>query len=172
MSIQLKRAYEKASVSDGARVLVDRLWPRGIPKQKAAIDEWLRELAPSDALRHWYHTNSLAWNVFRKRYLHELNAPAAAAALARLYLLARKRKTLTLVYSSRDTERNNAVILKELLEGMRKPPTSSGPAKAAALPMRARAPRRKQPYSAGVSRCATRIRGRNLFLLPVPIPYV
>src|SRR4051812_44126192 len=66
MSIQLKRAYDKPSVSDGARVLVDRLWPRGVPKQKAAIDEWLRDLAPSDALRHWYHTNSLGWNVFRK----------------------------------------------------------------------------------------------------------
>jgi uncharacterized protein YeaO (DUF488 family) len=137
MSIQLKRAYEKASVSDGARVLVDRLWPRGLPKQKAAIDEWLRDLAPSNALRQWYHTNSLGWNVFRKRYLHELNAPEASAALERLYELARKRKMLTLVYSSRDTERNNAVVLKELLEGMRKPPSSSGPAKAAAVPMRA-----------------------------------
>lgn len=137
MSIQLKRAYEKPSVSDGARVLVDRLWPRGIPKQKAAIDEWLRDLAPSDALRHWYHSNSLAWNVFRKRYLHELNSPAASKALERLYELARRRKTVTLVYSSRNQERNNAVVLKELLEGMRKPPSSSGPAKAAAVPMRA-----------------------------------
>jgi uncharacterized protein YeaO (DUF488 family) len=143
MSIQLKRAYDKPSVSDGTRVLVDRLWPRGVAKDKASIDEWLRDLAPSDSLRHWYHTNALAWTVFRKRYLHELNAPAASTALERLYLLARKKKMLTLVYSSRDTERNNAAILKELLEGMRKPPSSSGPAKAAALPMRARAPRRK-----------------------------
>lgn len=137
MSIQLKRAYDKPSVSDGVRVLVDRLWPRGVAKDKAAIDEWLRDLAPSDSLRHWYHTNSLAWAVFRKRYLHELNEPAASAALERLYDLARKKRMLTLVYSSRDTERNNAVVLKELLEGMRKPPSSSGPAKAAALPMRA-----------------------------------
>lgn len=137
MSIQLKRAYEKASVADGARVLVDRLWPRGLPKRKAAIDEWLRELAPSDALRRWYHSNTLAWNVFRKRYLHELNAPAASQALERLYALARRRKMVTLVYSAKNEERNNAVVLKELLEGMRKPPSSSGPAKAAALPMRA-----------------------------------
>ena len=137
MSIQLKRAYDKPSVADGARVLVDRLWPRGVTKNKAAIDEWLRDLAPSDALRHWYHTNALAWTVFRKRYLHELNAPAASAALERLYTIARKRKMMTLVYASRNTEHNNAVVLKELLEGMRKPPSSSGPAKAAAAPMRA-----------------------------------
>ncbi|MBI2678225.1 MAG: DUF488 family protein [Candidatus Koribacter versatilis] len=137
MSIQLKRAYDKPSVSDGVRVLVDRLWPRGVSKDKAAIDEWLRDLAPSDSLRHWYHTNSLAWTVFRKRYLHELNEPSASAALERLYDLARKKKMLTLVYSARNTERNNAVVLKELLEGMRKPPSSSGPAKVAAVPMRA-----------------------------------
>ena len=137
MSIELKRAYEKPSVADGARVLVDRLWPRGLTKAKAHIDEWLKDLAPSDALRKWYHANTLAWTVFRKRYLHELNEPAASKALERLYDIARRRKTVTLVYSSANTERNNAVVLKELLEGMRKPPSSSGPAKAAAMPMRA-----------------------------------
>ena len=137
MSIQLKRAYDKPSVADGVRVLVDRLWPRGVAKDKAAIDEWLRDLAPSDSLRHWFHSNALGWTVFRKRYLHELNAPEANAALERLYAIARRKRTLTLVYSSRNTERNNAVVLKELLEGMRKPPSSSGPAKAAAMPMRA-----------------------------------
>jgi len=141
MSIQLKRAYEKPSVADGARVLVDRLWPRGVPKQKAAIDEWLKDLAPSHALRQWAHANALGWNVFRKRYLKELSAPAASKALERLYDLARRRQTVTLVYASRglggDPERTNAAVLKELLEGMRKPPSSSGPAKAAALPMRA-----------------------------------
>jgi uncharacterized protein YeaO (DUF488 family) len=138
MPIQLKRAYEKPSVADGFRVLVDRLWPRGIAKDKAAIDEWLRELAPSDELRKWFHSNTLSWNVFRKRYLHELNAPAASTALERLYDIARRKKRITLVYASRATERNNATVLKELLEGMRKPPSSSGPARAAAMPMRAR----------------------------------
>jgi uncharacterized protein YeaO (DUF488 family) len=141
MSIQLKRAYDKPSVADGARVLVDRLWPRGVTKQRAAIDEWLKDLAPSDSLRKWAHANALAWNAFRKRYLKELSEPAASKALERLYDMARRRKTVTLVYSSRglggDPERTNAGILKELLEGMRKPPTSSGPAKAAAVPMRA-----------------------------------
>jgi uncharacterized protein YeaO (DUF488 family) len=124
-------------VADGLRVLVDRLWPRGVTKNKAAIDEWLRDLAPSDSLRQWFHSNTLAWNVFRKRYLHELNEPKASAALEHLYDLARRRKKVTLVYSARNEERNNAVVLKELLEGMRKPPSSSGPAKAAAVPMRA-----------------------------------
>jgi uncharacterized protein YeaO (DUF488 family) len=137
MSIALKRAYDPASPSDGVRVLVDRLWPRGVTKRRAAIDEWLRDLAPSHALRRWFHSNTLAWSVFRKRYLHELNAPAASAALERLYTLARRRRRVTLVYSARNLERNNAVVLKELLEGMRKPPSSSGPAKAAALAMRA-----------------------------------
>lgn len=141
MSIRLKRAYEKPSVADGARVLVDRLWPRGVSRQRAAIDEWLRDLAPSNSLRQWAHGNALAWNAFRRRYLHELNAPAASQALERLYALARRRKTVTLVYASRglggDPERTNAAVLKELLEGMRKPPSSSGPAKAAAVPMRA-----------------------------------
>lgn len=141
MSIELKRAYEKASVADGARVLVDRLWPRGVTKKRAAIDEWLKDLAPSDSLRKWAHANALAWNAFRKRYLKELSEPATSKALERLYDLARRRKTVTLVYSSRglggDPERTNAGVLKELLEGMRKPPTSSGPAKAAAVPMRA-----------------------------------
>jgi uncharacterized protein YeaO (DUF488 family) len=137
MSVELKRAYDKPSVSDGMRVLVDRLWPRGLTKSKAAIDEWLKDLAPSNALRQWYHANTLAWNGFRKRYLHELNEPAATRALEQLYDIARKRKRVTLVYASSNTERNNAVVLKELLEGMRKPPSSSGPAKAAAMPMRA-----------------------------------
>jgi len=137
MPIQLKRAYEKPSVADGFRVLVDRLWPRGVSKDKAEIDEWLRDLAPSDELRHWFHSNALNWNVFRKRYLHELNAPEASAALEHLYDIARKKKRLTLVYASRATERNNATVLKELMEVMRKPPSSSGPAKAAAMAMRA-----------------------------------
>jgi uncharacterized protein YeaO (DUF488 family) len=137
MSIQLKRAYDAPSTADGVRVLVDRLWPRGLTKRRAAIDEWLRDLAPSDTLRRWFHANTLAWSVFRKRYLHELSEPTASAALERLYALARRRKRVTLVYSARDLERNNAVVLKELLEGMRKPPSSSGPARAAALPMRA-----------------------------------
>ncbi len=132
MTIKLKRAYEKPSVSDGVRVLVDRLWPRGLTKEKAAIDHWLRDLAPSDKLRRWYHSRPTQWVLFRKRYLEELGGAAASRALEELYQLAAKSKTLTLVFSSRNEEHNNAVVLRDLLQGMRKPPSSSGPARAAA----------------------------------------
>jgi uncharacterized protein YeaO (DUF488 family) len=138
MLVALKRAYEKPSLSDGVRVLVDRLWPRGMKKETARIDAWLRDLAPSNELRRWFHARPAQWIQFRKKYLEELNQPAAAGALTQLYELARKRKRLTLVFSSRNLERNNAVVLKELLDGMRKPPHSSGPERAASGAVRAR----------------------------------
>jgi uncharacterized protein YeaO (DUF488 family) len=138
MPVALKRAYEQPSLSDGARILVDRLWPRGIKKESARIDAWLRDLAPSDQLRRWFHARPAQWRQFRARYLQELAEPNAARALTELYNLARRRKQLTLIYSSRNTEHNNAVVLKELLDGMRKPPHSSGPEKAAGGAIRAR----------------------------------
>ena len=143
MNVQLKRAYDKPSVSDGVRVLVDRLWPRGLTKDKAGIDHWLRDLAPSDQLRHWYHSRPTQWLLFRKRYLEELAAPSASHALEELYALAADSKTLTLIFASKNEEHNNAVVLRDLLQGMRKPPSSSGPARAAASGrVRRRAPRR------------------------------
>ena len=132
MPIILKRIYEKVAASDGARVLVDRLWPRGISKKDAALDAWLKELAPSDELRRWSHANREAWNMFRKRYLRELARPEAAQQLQELYGLARGRKRLTLLYAFKDEEHNNAVVLKDLLDGMKKPPTGTGPATAGA----------------------------------------
>jgi len=138
VDIELKRAYEKASLSDGTRVLVDRLWPRGLNKTTARIDAWMRDLAPSAALRRWFHAHALQWPGFRKRYLKELNAAKASAALDELYHLADDRKKVTLVFASKDQEHNNAVVLKELMEGMRKPPSTSGPAGAAAMPARSR----------------------------------
>jgi uncharacterized protein YeaO (DUF488 family) len=128
--VALKRIYEKPSLSDGKRVLVDRLWPRGMTKQQAQVDRWLRDLAPSDLLRRWFHEHHQYFAVFRKRYLKELAAPASLKALEELYTLENSSKKLTLVYASKNTEHNNATVLKELLEGMRKPPTSSGPARA------------------------------------------
>jgi len=146
MAVAVKRAYEKPSAADGTRVLVDRLWPRGIKKEAAALDAWLKDVAPSDELRRWIHARPELWPAFRKKYLAELAAPAAARALEELYQLASKSRQLTLVFAARDQEHNNAVVLKQLLEGMRKPPSSSGPKGAAATSARAaraRAPRRR-----------------------------
>jgi len=125
--IRIKRVYEKAAPGDGTRVLVDRLWPRGLTKRQAAVDTWLRELAPSDELRKWFHARPDAWHTFCKRYLQELSESDAAAHLEELYRLARSKKKLTLLFASKDLRRNNAVVLKHLLEGMRKPPTGTGP---------------------------------------------
>jgi uncharacterized protein YeaO (DUF488 family) len=143
MAIQLKRVYEKPSRGDGTRVLVDRLWPRGLTKEAAAADAWLRDIAPSDDLRKWFHANPEAWTTFRKRYLKELTSPAAAQALEELYALVGKKKNLTLLFGSRNLERNNATVLKELLEGTRKPPTGSGPGAIQSSGLRRAAVRRR-----------------------------
>jgi uncharacterized protein YeaO (DUF488 family) len=131
MAVAVKRVYEKPARTDGIRVLVDRLWPRGLSKAAAAIDRWLRDLAPSDELRKWFHARPQAWSLFRKRYLKELGRPDAERALDELYQLANQRQRLTLLFGSRNEDHNNAVVLKDLLEGMRKPPTGTGPARAA-----------------------------------------
>src|ERR1700690_2276113 len=127
MPVAVKRVYEPVSRSDGARVLVDRLWPRGLSKTEAALQEWLRDLAPSDELRKWFHAQPEQWALFRKRYLKELTSPVAEKDLQKLYSLAHKRKRLTLLFASKNEKRNNAVVLKDLLHGMRKPPTGTGP---------------------------------------------
>lgn len=130
MPVALKRVYEKPSLSDGKRVLVDRLWPRGMTKQQAQVDRWLRDLAPSDELRRWFHERPEYFALFRKRYLKELSTASSIQALEELYTLVDSSKKVTLLYASRNTDQNNATVLKELLEGMRKPPSSSGPARA------------------------------------------
>jgi uncharacterized protein YeaO (DUF488 family) len=131
MAVLLKRVYEKPSTKDGVRILVDRLWPRGVSKDAAKLDVWLKDIAPSDELRKWFHERPTQWQVFRQRYLDELSEPEAVAALEQLHEVASKKKIVTLLYSSRNTERNNAVVLKELLDGMRKPPRSTGASGAA-----------------------------------------
>ena|SRR5271154_2038061 len=135
--VVVKRVYEPPARSDGTRVLVDRLWPRGLTKDRAAIDAWLRELAPSNDLRQWFHQRPAAWLSFRKRYLKELSQPEAVPALEELYRLAHRRKQLTLLFASRNEQHNNATVLKDLLNGMRKPPTGTGPAGAKAARHRA-----------------------------------
>jgi uncharacterized protein YeaO (DUF488 family) len=144
MAIAVKRVYAAVSRTDGARVLVDRLWPRGLSKTRAAIDEWLRDLAPSNELRKWFHAQPRHWLTFRKRYLKELHlSPEASGDLRKLHDLAHKKKGLTLLFASKNETHNNAVVLKELLEGMRKPPTGTGPAAAYAVRKRAAAIRRR-----------------------------
>jgi uncharacterized protein YeaO (DUF488 family) len=125
--IALKRVYEPACLGDGTRVLVDRLWPRGLGRDRAEVHAWLKALAPSDQLRRWFHARSSEWLTFRKLYLMELRRPETAQALNELYRLARGRSKLTLLFASKDEKHNNAVVLKDLLEGMRKPPTGTGP---------------------------------------------
>ena len=123
----VKRIYAQPARADGMRILVDRLWPRGMSKDRAAVDKWLRDLAPSDGLRTWFHARPEAWQIFRKRYLKELALPQAAESLEELYRLAHRKKNLTLLFASKNEEHNNAVVLRDLLGGMRKPPTGTGP---------------------------------------------
>jgi len=143
MKVMLKRVYEAPDSTDGFRVLVDRLWPRGVTKQAARTDAWLRDVAPSHELRRWYHARPSQWPEFRKRYISELSAPEAMSALGQLHELVRGRDRVTLLFASRNLEHNNASVLKQLLEGARKPPSSSGPARAVAGRDRARARARK-----------------------------
>jgi len=137
MAIAIKRVYQPASRGDGVRILVDRLWPRGLTKEAAGVDEWLRDLAPSNELRRWYHAQPEHWDAFRRKYLRELAGPSAHDALHQLYDVARKKKRVTLLFASKNETRNNAAVLKELLEGARKPPTGTGPAAASAARHRA-----------------------------------
>jgi uncharacterized protein YeaO (DUF488 family) len=112
LDIRLKRAYEPPSAEDGVRVLVDRLWPRGLRKSDAAIDRWLKEIAPSTALRRWFGHDPGRWSEFRRRYRTELSGNAAL--VHELRALARKRP-ITLIYAARDERHNEAVVLRDIL---------------------------------------------------------
>lgn len=112
MPFQLKRIYDKASPEDGQRILVERLWPRGVSKERAAIDEWFKEVAPSTELRRWFDHEATRWGEFKKRYARELQG---APDLKRL-LERGADEVVTLVYSSREEKFNNAVALREFLE--------------------------------------------------------
>lgn len=112
----IKRAYEPASDEDGRRVLVDRLWPRGVSKEHARLDAWLKEVAPSGELRKWFGHDPARWNEFRARYLAELeDRPAEINQLLAWW----DEGDLTLVYSAADTEHNDAVVLEEVLRNRR-----------------------------------------------------
>ncbi len=111
----LKRAYEAASPDDGRRVLVDRLWPRGVNKEKAAVDLWLKEVAPSTALRQWFGHDPKRWDEFRRRYRAELDPNDEAVEQLRDVI--RKGRT-TLVYGARDEAHNDAVVRADYLAGV------------------------------------------------------
>jgi uncharacterized protein YeaO (DUF488 family) len=113
MKLRLKRAYEAPQADDGFRILVDRLWPRGISQTSAGIDLWLKEIAPSDALRKWFAHDPAKWAEFRDRYFRELddNPDAVKQLMAPVH-----QGAATLVYGAKDQEHNNAVALKEYLE--------------------------------------------------------
>jgi uncharacterized protein YeaO (DUF488 family) len=110
--IRIKRAYEAPSSRDGARVLVDRLWPRGLRKSNAAIDRWLKEVAPSNELRRWFGHDPERWDEFRRRYRAELRK--RSQLVQELRAMARERP-LTLIYSAHDEQHNQASVLREIL---------------------------------------------------------
>jgi uncharacterized protein YeaO (DUF488 family) len=113
MPLELKRVYAKPSPRDGYRVLVDRLWPRGVSKEAARLDAWMKHIAPSDELRKWFHKDRPQWAEFRRRYLAELKNHREE-----LRGLARRSRTvrITLLFGARDEERNHAVVLKQYLK--------------------------------------------------------
>ncbi len=110
--LRLKRAYAPTEPNDGVRILVDRLWPRGVSKAKAALDEWMKDIAPSTALREWFGHEPARWAEFQRRYRAELKQQTEE--LDRIRALARKQ-TVTLVYSAHDEEHNDAIVLRDVL---------------------------------------------------------
>ncbi len=116
--IKLKRAYEPAEEADGYRVLVERLWPRGVTREEARLDAWMKDVSPSPELRQWYSHDPERWPEFQRRYREELQAPDKQPLLKELADRARQG-AVTFVYAARDTERNSAALLKEYLAQQR-----------------------------------------------------
>ena len=112
--VRLKRVYDEPSEDDGSRILVERLWPRGMTKDRAAIDLWLREIAPSPELRRWFGHDPAKWGEFQRRYRAELDANDGPVRTLRDWI---RKGPVTLVYAAKDEERNSAVLLKAYLEG-------------------------------------------------------
>ena len=115
MDILLKRAYDSAASSDGPRILVDRIWPRGVAKEDVDIAHWLKGLAPSTELRKWFGHDPDKWSEFCERYLKELKSDEAAEDLNTLRQLLDEHKRITLVFAAKDTEHNNAVALRDYI---------------------------------------------------------
>ncbi len=142
-AIRTRRVYDDPAPDDGVRVLVDRIWPRGMSRERAAISLWLKDIAPSTALRQWFGHDRARWDGFRQRYFKELDAMPEVVAQLRA---AARGDTLTLVYSARDTECNQAVALSEYLQ-RQAPATPPAPQSA---------PPRRSPPGAGSATAARR----------------
>ncbi|HEY6951758.1 MAG TPA: DUF488 family protein [Bacteroidota bacterium] len=119
MAIKLKRIYDEPSRTDGVRILVDRLWPRGLTKEDAAIDEWIRDIAPSGNLRKWFGHKVERWPEFQRRYKKELKQAQNKQILQKLARIS-GIATVTLLYAAKDSDRNNAVVLAAVLKSSRK----------------------------------------------------
>jgi uncharacterized protein YeaO (DUF488 family) len=113
MKIQTKRVYEPAATTDGYRILVDRLWPRGLTKEAASVDRWMKEVAPSNELRKWFHANMDQWDEFNVRYRAELKG---SDALQELRSLVAEKNLVTLLFAAKTEDRNQASVLRDLLE--------------------------------------------------------
>lgn len=113
MKLKMKRAYEAPSKTDGKRILVDRLWPRGLSKEKAKIDLWIKDIAPSTQLRKWFSHDPEKWSEFQKRYTKEIKENKKSLALLRKQI---KSDQVTLIYSAKEEEHNDALVLKAFLE--------------------------------------------------------
>ena len=116
--IKLKRAYDSPASTDGTRILIDRLWPRGLTKKAAAIDQWVKEIAPSTALRKWFDHDPARWREFRRRYSSEVHEHARELRDLRAQA---RQGPITLVYSARDESHNDAVVLRNILLGRSSP---------------------------------------------------
>ena len=113
MKVKIKRVYEEPSDTDGKRILVDRLWPRGMTKEKAAIDLWLKDIAPSTTLRKWFAHDPEKWSEFKRKYLVELSNNTVQVSILKDYLIKGK---VTLVYGAKDEKHNEAQVLLEILQ--------------------------------------------------------
>jgi len=112
--LKIKRVYDEPEKNDDFRILVDRLWPRGLTKQRASVDLWLKDVAPSNELRTWFSHDPAKWSEFQKKYKAELKEKSAI--LDSIQTLEKEKKSITLVYGAKDTKHNNAVVLKDVLD--------------------------------------------------------
>lgn len=116
MMIKIKRIYEKHSPNDGFRILIDRLWPRGVSKDDAHVDIWFKEIAPTDHLRKWFSHDPKKWETFKKKYIKELKENKSS--LDKIKDLKKEHKIITLIFSAKDEQHNNAVVLSEFLHAL------------------------------------------------------